>query len=950
MSNTQNNHRASKSDPPEANGGSNSTQTLYSVWEDPHSQPPTNTLEVLHHVATRNELQQQKEKVSRDSGSESSREQDEDVEIQTTLTPPASQETPAECVEQNQTTVPPEFREPEGGVVETRHVTEEVQDRDQNNHLVRVTFEEHLRVDALIEDNDFILTTTVPRVQPAEVIAALQAADLVEPGAWRRQGLHWQYENAHRHYIRVPNDLRRPLLQAAGAHMEIQGRKLERRSNASIPFKLTVSTAKKTETKITLEHVPVTLKHHHLKYILSNANLTNVSGLRQETGNPSRWTCWVGVPEENITHTIRLENPVKGDRRSTPDITVRVQGRKIRCKHCGLDSHFSSRCPAKEVPERFSRPRNEEERLAAARDLLALNAQADNAPTSPRGQASRQEHHLQPQRATVLPYPLPEQIARNQINAQPTSMKSNYSTVLQSGKPGTANEQPLTTARVQLHEIAQEMQLWRNEKDQRFYDEIIANAEATEAEQQKLAQLRLDEQTAREKRVKDNDGGKKNNKKTLERVTSGEDNNNLVLMNRYDFLRQIDDEGNPLQSVTEEEDEDEEKHEDEEEYETDTSEKQKAGSKNSQKEKKKQKKIERRQKRKNETEESSQEKKEENKKKKKAKDKQMSNEPQTSEIDTDQKEDKDREGQNTATKEALSALPQDAPQVAHNAQPPTSVQSAAEDPPTFQTQTLNVTFEQAETGGYEEDSPKELTIDLSLAEDDLQLEAPRDPNTLFNVESQHIIQKMISGVPPSHLSETTNRFVKGMLEEPESDTQENSLHVGNEFIDDSINSQHLGGDGTETTSFFTPMLSLVSTGSGGTGETVSGVSAQPGLPQTTSTPLTKRSSGQWNSTSSTGTLTRSRTRNFDALDMTPELAGNMSNAPRHVKTTKKSLSSRLSSAVISLTSKISPPNKSETPETAKAAQPRRGSIPKALGSNPRERKSNSPMPAPQSRK
>ena len=149
MSTTQNNHRASESDPPEANGGSNNTQQLYSVWDDPHSQPPTSTLEVLHHLASRNELQQQREKVSRDSGSESSREQDEEVEIQTTLMPPASQKTQGENVQQNQITVPPEFREPEGGLVQIRHATEEVQDIDQNNHLVRVTFEEHLRVDAL---------------------------------------------------------------------------------------------------------------------------------------------------------------------------------------------------------------------------------------------------------------------------------------------------------------------------------------------------------------------------------------------------------------------------------------------------------------------------------------------------------------------------------------------------------------------------------------------------------------------------------------------------------------------------------------------------------------------------------------------------------------------------------------------------------------------------------
>ena len=130
----------------------------------------------------------------------------------------------------------------------------------------------------------------------------------------------------------------------------------------------------------------------------------------------------------------------------------------------------------------------------------------------------------------------------------------------------------------------------------------------------------------------------------------------------------------------------------------------------------------------------------------------------------------------------------------------------------FQTQTLNVTFDQAQAGAFDEDSPKELTIDLSLAEHDLQTEALSDPKTIFNEERRHLIKEMVSGVPHQHLSETTNRLVRGLLEEPESETQEGPLYVGNEFIDDSINSQHLRGDGTEITSFFTPMLSLVSMG------------------------------------------------------------------------------------------------------------------------------------------
>ena len=879
MSATVTDPAASSPTPPESQGNQDAP-ALYSVWDDPFSQPPANTLEVLQHQRERDARHAN---AQRDSGSDGNHDRDGEGGPEVTPMPPTANEEQLQNQRNNPT----------------------------SNHFVRVVFDDSIRVDSLIEDNDFIVTTSVPRAQPAEVIAALQAADLVEPGAWRRQGLHWQYENAHRHYIRVPDDLRRPLLQAAESHLEIPGRKLERRTNQSIPFKLTVSTPKKTETKITLEHVPVTLKHHHLKFILSKANLENVSGLRQENGNPSRWTCWVGIPEEQITHTIRLENPVKGDRKTTPDITVRVQGRKIRCKHCGEDSHFSSRCPSRQYPqERFNRPRNEEERLAAARELLNPNQQT---------------------------------------------------------------------------ETVRELQRLRETDDQRYYDELAAKVADSEAEEQVLLQRRSDEQKAREKREKYlADQRVKHMKERQEKAIREREElekslraDCIASKNKYDILGKLDEDGNLLPSTTEdeeeeiedeeedekEEDEGEEKEADEEEEEdgeeekreeekekdqSSSSPKTKTNSKKSQKEIKKQKKMERKEKRKKESESNSHSKKQEKKKKKKAKEAQHHS-------DTDLES---QTHETTSTKETETATSQE-PIVSHrkDEQEKAEGQSLSSahgtSAPTTRTQALEIIDDQ-DTDETDQGSPKELIIDMG--EQHSRPHAPIDAQVLFNKERRELLQTMVKGIPSEHVSETTYHLINGLLDEPVSEAHVDDSYTGNDYIDDSITSQHLRGEGAEASLYYSPIASLVSPGVGGTGEIVSGVSAHPGVPQISSTPLNKDRTGHSDSASGTGNAsgarTRSKSRHNDATDMPHELTGNMTSGPRHVRPSKRSLKSKLSSAMSSLATKVSPPNRKETPENSKAAPSakRLGGAPKAMGNNPTEKRDNPSKPAPQWRK
>ena len=908
MSATVTDSAASSPTPPESQGNQD-TPALYSVWDDPFSQPPANTLEVLQHQRERDARHAN---AQRDSGSDGNHDRDGEGGAEATPMPPTANE-------------------------------EQLQNQRNNpagNHFVRVVFDDSIRVDSLIEDNDFIVTTSVPRAQPAEVIAALQAADLVEPGAWRRQGLHWQYENAHRHYIRVPDDLRRPLLQAAESHLEIPGRKLERRTNQSIPFKLTISTPKKTETKITLEHVPVTLKHHHLKFILSKANLENVSGLRQENGNPSRWTCWVGIPEEQITHTIRLENPVKGDRKTTPDITVRVQGRKIRCKHCGEDSHFSSRCQSREyTQERFNRPRNEEERLAAARELLDQNRQVQRLETeAPNERSEKNQTH-----------------PTKQVDAQ------------------------------ELAELTGELKRQREMDAQRYYDELAANVADSEAEEQILLQRRSDEQKAREKRekyladqrvqqMKERQEQAIREREELEKSSRADC---IASKNKYDILGQLDEDGNLLPSATEdeeeeieeeeedekEEDEGEEKEADEEEEEDVEEEKRegekekdqsisspktKTNSKKSQKELKKQKKMERKEKRKKESESNSQSKKQEKKKKKKAKEAQHHS-------------DKDLESQThetTSTKETETATSQE-PTVSHRkgeqekAEGQSLSSAHGTSTPTTRTQALE-TIDNQDTDETDQGSPKELIIDMG--EQHSRPHAPMDAQVLFNQERRELLHTMVKGIPSEHVSETTYHLINGLLDEPVSEAHVDDSYTGNDYIDDSITSQHLRGEGAEASLYYSPIASLVSPGVGGTGEIVSGVSAHPGVPQISSTPLNKDRTGHSDSASGTGNAsgarTRSKSRHNDATDMPQELTGNMTSGPRHVKPSKRSFKSKLSSAMSSLATKVSPPNLKETSENSKAAPSakRLGGAPKAMGNNPKEKRDNPSKPAPQWRK
>ena len=309
-----------------------------------------------------------------------------------------------------------------------------------------------------------------------------------------------------------------------------------------MPFKMTVSTAKKADTKIFLEHVPVTLKQHHLKYILAKANITNASGLRQETGNPSRWTCWVATPEEDIVHTIRLQNPVKGDRKITPDITVRIQGRKLRCKYCGQDDHFASRCQSKETPpERDYRPRNEEERLAAARQLLAT---ADSAPPDGVRQSVQGNSH---------PPTPPRPTSNNEISAAAPI-------------PQRQLHLSLHERRRNLRALGEEIKRIRDEQDARFAEEIL-NIDEAEAEEARLVQQRIDEQKARERReetlaeqrrqeMQDRQQRSIENRKT--QVVWDEIGNGMISTNnRFTALESVDENGLPIESSSERENDEE---------------------------------------------------------------------------------------------------------------------------------------------------------------------------------------------------------------------------------------------------------------------------------------------------------------------------------------------------------------------------------------------------------
>ena len=337
-------------------------QGIYSIWGVNASQEPTSTLGVLQHLQDQpNSIGKSLEDRAEDSDSVKSSAMGDALRSDPGAT--RHQDVPSDAGQPHQMT--------ETG--RRREALDDVTMPQPGNHLIKVRLNPSLKVQSLIQENDFTIRTSVPRPAPEEIIAALQAADLIEADAWRRKGLFWTYENAFTSYIRVPNDLRRPLLEAAEEGREIRGRKKNRRDNTSQPFTIHIFTPRGQETKVILEDVPVTFSIQEIKSFLTEAGV-KVRSLTQTNGNLSQWTGWAEGTEENIPHVIRVEDVLTGPRRVDVDVTIKVPGRRIACKFCGDDSHFHNKCPTRtNQRERQTRPLREHDRLEEARAILELN-------------------------------------------------------------------------------------------------------------------------------------------------------------------------------------------------------------------------------------------------------------------------------------------------------------------------------------------------------------------------------------------------------------------------------------------------------------------------------------------------------------------------------------------------------------------------------------------------
>ena len=198
------------------------------------------------------------------------------------------------------------------------------------------------------------------------------------------------------------------------------------------------------------------------------------------------------------------------------------------------------------------------------------------------------------------------------------------------------------------------------------------------------------------------------------------------------------------------------------------------------------------------------------------------------------------------------------------------------------------------------------------------------------------MQTCVEGIPSDHLSSEANALLAA-LEEPEA--LSNTFSLDHHYIDDSFAAQHLGGEGNDSSSSLY-LTSVVTPGSGGGDVSLSGASAEP---KSFSTPMSGKSDRQ----NKARHRNHSKHSDCSSADLkTSELKGNTASKTNFVKTKPKpSMTSRLSNAMTTLATKLSPPKSADTPDKSKAAPQtltRSGSA--RLKANPHSK------PAPQSKK
>ena len=803
-------------------------QGMYSIWGINASQEPTSTLEVLQRLQDQpNHIEKRLEDRDEDSDSAKGSAMEERLETQT--------------------------------VTERRR--EGINDdamQQQGKHLIKVKMNPALKVNSLIQDNDFTLRTSIPRPSPEEIIAALQAADLIEADAWRRTGFFWTYENAFTSYIRVPDDLRRPLLKAAEEGREIRGRKKNRRDNTSQPFTIHIFTPRGQEVKVILEDIPVTFRIHEVKSCLTEAGV-KVRSLTQTSGNLSQWTGWAEGTAESIPHVIRVEDVMTGPRRVDVDITVKIPGRRIACKHCGEDSHFHNKCPIRNnARERQTRPIREEERLREARETLALNTSQDFAKQNRRDSRQRQQQQSRP------------------------SLNNHKSSTSTSDTQGLSYAGVLRSPPKQRN---QEVVLMSAENDAEYLRSLDKSAKRIEFTEKNLAERREREANQREEITenREKETTEPQEKRVTNKCTGHEENTHQQLSNRFSLLQHIDDDGNLTSG-------DESQSDSEEETETKQTEQEAATTKATTKQKDK--KVHK------------------NKRSRKEGD------------STDGKQD-EKKKRTEITDKGEAGVPDSQTSssgydVCRKERPSGESKTRQDESTTAQTVTIDRTEENTFDTGV-------LVIDLES----------RPKHQTFSEQQSRQIQVMADGIPPEHLSSAANALLAA-LDEPEA--LSNTFSLDPHYIDDSFAAQHLGGEGNDSSNSLY-LTSVVTPGSGGGDISLSGASAEP---KSFSTPLSEKPDRP----TKVRTSPSKRSDCCSADLKASELKSNTASKTKFVKTKpKSSLSSRLSNAMTTLATKLSPPKSADTPDKNKAA-------PQTLTrSGSARRKANPSLkPAPQSKK
>ena len=572
---------------------------------------------------------------------------------------------------------------------------------------------------------------------------------------------------------------------------------------------------------------------------------------------------------------------MKGPRQIDVDVTVKIPGRRVACKVCGVDSHFYNKCPRRpNNRERQTRPFREQDRLEEARATLALNRSEDFLPKNKRQPQNQTEQKAAAEDSTSQHQPPTHQlqptINQSRVEPQQTSTESH-----QPSSPNTSRRSYSEALRSPPKERNPHVASKSTEDDITFLKSIDVEAAESEVIEKNLRELRAKEAEQREALNKKRDRDTRNlneNKRTDENKTKDV----VVQKNRFSLLYHVDEDGN-LTSGTESYGSGSESEEEMEEIEVLPTGGFVRQTKHNTKEKRKRNRKER-----SSNEES---KEEENKKTKVASDEDI--EKPVSDVNH-------------------------GPARSHH------------------TETGGQTGKIYRPGLQCDVSTQHQTIDPTQSQTPVAATDTNKKKEKINLTQQQMeqLKSAVDGIPFERQSSAA-RSLLAALEEPEA--LSNTFSLDPHYIDDSIAGQHLGGEGHDSSSSVYHSLFLTP----GTGGGENSMPDMPDGPKSFSTPLPKQTPYPSNPRS------RSSSRHsFDSNETNAagELKGNATTNTKFVKTKRKAhLSSRLTNAMTSFASKISPPKSADKAEKKKGT-------PHTRSGSARRKPNPSSKPAPQSKK